>query len=797
MFKSYFRTAFRNLSRDRYYAFINILGLAVAIACCLILGLYLKNEFSYDQHNVNHQRIFRVVNLLNTNGFIEDFALTPQLLGPLLQRDHPEVQGFVRFQRLQTTLMRHADLALYQDSVMFADQNVFAEFSHEIIAGDPDTALVDPLSIAISDSFAQAYFGNADPMGKILTTDTSSYRVTLVYKDLPENSHFRYDALLSFNRLSPYALSDLASEGAQNSLGGTSTYNYLVMPDDYDIEEFKAISDAFWQRYMAPIFSASTVHDYYLEPLADIHLHSTTIGDYPKGNKTFVYSLMAIGIFLLLVASINYINLATARAARRTKEVSMRKVLGSSRQQLVMQFLGESLFFVVLALPLALLLSELAIAWSPINNLLRMTITNQQLLAPATLFSLVGGALLLGVLSGLYPAFFLSSILPGNVSAGLQKTNSNKSFVRHGLVLIQFVISIGVIACTLLMFSQIQYFYSKSLGFDKENKIVLRVRNNDVFEQLPVVKNRLLQNPQILGLTTSSSLPGGGFGINSGQVENNQGALETRVFNYYQVGEDYLDVMGIEITGGRNFNSAIPTDNGGALIVNETAVSYMGWDDAIGKQVFGLTVVGVMNDFNFHNLSREMEPLAILYDPEAGSAAYLTLNISGEEIDETIEHVRAVWQEFDSEHPFDFQFLDAQMNDLYNAENRQMTLVGIFAGLCVFISSLGLLGLTAFTTEQRSKEIGIRKVLGASAIQVILMLFRSVFVVVITASLIASVISYWIINRWLLGFAYHTEINYWIFVVATVFCISIAFVTMAVQSWKTSHSNPVEALRYE
>jgi len=794
MLTSYLRSALRNLYRDKYYALINITGLSIALACCLILGIHLKSELTYDQHNVQYKRIFRVVNLLNNNGFIEDFSRIPQLIGPLLAQDHPEVETYVRFQKLNTTLIRQREKAFYQRNMMFAEPNVFAVFTHQIIAGDPETALIDPYSIAISESFAKTYFGDDDPMGQTLSTDSSDYRVSLVYADLPENSHFRYDALLSFNRLSPLSIADLSSEQAQRSLGSTSTFTYLVMPEDYDVDEFEAISDSFWERRMAARFGENTRHRYYLEPLADIHLHSTTLGDEPRGNSFTVYAFSIIGIFILLVACINYINLATARSAKRAKEVGLRKVLGSSQSQLIGQFLGEAMLFSLLAVPLALIWAELALTLTPVTNLLSTNISPQSLVSPTIIVSLVIAALVLGLLSGLYPAFSIAAMKPLPAIKGSDKSSGKNVFSRQLLVLLQFTISIGVIACTLLMYSQMQYFHDKSLGFNKENKLVLQLRTDEVMERMSSLEGLLLQNPQILAVTTSSSLPGGGFRINAGEVENNDGSMETRVINYYAIDENYLAVMDMELVEGRNFNSAIQTDFNAALIVNETTVKNMGWDEAIGKNVFGLRVIGVVADFNFHDLSRELESLAFQF---VETSRYLTVSISGERIFETIDYLRDVWREFDPDHPFEFEFLDDSLDRLYESEQQGMTLIGIFAGLCIFISCLGLLGLTAFTTEQRSRELGIRKVLGATPIQLIFMLFKNVFIIVLIAAVIASAISFSIISRWLEGFAYHVEINFGLFVLASLSCVFIAFTTMAIQSWKTTRSNPIDALRYE
>ncbi len=797
MLKSYLLTAFRSLYRDKYYAFINISGLSAAIACCLILGLYVQYETSFDKHNEQQDRIYRVVNLLNTNGFIEDFAKTPQLLGPLLQRDYPAVQDFVRFQQVGSTLVRSKDTSVYWDSILFADSNVFDVFDHKIISGDTATALVDPLSIAISESFAEVYFGDSDPIGQTLSTDTSTYSVALVFADLPDSSHQKYDALLSFNRLNPVGIADLTSQRGENSLGNTSTFTYLLLPAGYNVDDFDAISRGIWDTYMDSIFEDTTHHDYYLEPLTAIHLKSTTIGDLPRGNQYFVYSLAAIGIFLLLVACINYVNLATARATRRLKEVGVRKILGSNKSQLVQQFIGESVFFVLLAMPIAFVLAELSLTLLPINALLETDISMLQLLIPSSLSLLLGLALILGIVSGLYPGLYLSSLPALSSSRGKENYSGKSKISRQGLVLVQFIISMGVITCTLLMNSQMQYLYNNSMGFERENKVVMRLRGVWDTEKLDRLKNMVLQNTSIQGVTASSSVPGGGFSISALDTEREDGTSEVRVFNFYWVGDDYLDVMGLELVAGRFFDRSVSTDDNGALILNQYAVQMMGWSDPIGKLVSGVPVVGVVRDFNYQNLSREMEPMALGYSISAENMNYVTLDIVEGSLAEALIFLEKTWLDFEQLHPFNYEIMVDRLNQLYGSEQSQMTLLGIFASLCVLISCLGLLGLTAFTTENRSKELGVRKVLGASYLNILLMLFKSTFFTLIAASIIAAGASYWLISQWLETFAYRVEISYLIFVTSTVFCVLVSLFTMTIQSWKTAHANPVHALRYE
>ena len=482
-------------------------------------------------------------------------------------------------------------------------------------------------------------------------------------------------------------------------------------------------------------------------------------------------------------------------------------MLGSNQSQIIAQFIGEALLFVLVALPLAILLAELLLTASPLVSLLSTDLSLTTMLTPGLGLLLLGGALLLGLASGIYPAFFLSSIQPLPAMKGWQRSGRRAGFSRQLLVLTQFTISIVVIASALLMYSQMQFFYNKSLGFDKENKLVLRVRTADVIERLPGLENTFLRNPAVLGTAISNSLPGAGFNILGGPVDNNDGELESRTLNAYSIGDGYLDVMGIPLIIGRSFDRATPADYDNGAIVNETAVTSFGWEEPLGKRVLGREVIGVVADFNFHDLGRAMEPLVLFYDDRDYSESselsrnrasrYMTVNISGESVFDTVSFIEAAWQEFDPLHPIELRFLDDRLNELYISEQRQMSLIVIFSIICVFISCLGLLGLTAYTTEQRSRELGIRKVLGASSMQLILLLFKNVFFLVLGASVIASVISFLVVSQWLESFAYRIDINNFMFVAAAGFCIVIAFITMAAQSWKTSRSNPADVLRYE
>jgi putative ABC transport system permease protein len=724
-------------------------------------------------------------------------------MGPMLARDYPEIEAYVRFQHIGRVLFQHEDDAFYWDDVYLADKNVFDVFTHKIIYGDPKTALSDPHSMAISESFARRYFGDANPIGKTISSDTVLNKITLVFDDLPENTHLKYDVLISYPRsTSP------GDEAQQNRmLFSVSDYTYLLMPKGYQAEFFQEIYRTFYARYMAPIAKEGYSVRAWLEPLADIHLKSDIQHDRPKGNILHIYAFSAVALFILLVACINYINLATARSMKRGREVGMRKVLGATRPQLIAQFLGESIFFTLIALVIGVILVKAAFIFTPINKLLdkhQLMNLNDE---PVLLLWMLGLSIAVGLISGIYPAFHLSSVQPISNLTGTTHSGKRGFRVRQTLVLIQFIISIGIIASTILMGIQMEYVTNKPLGFKKENQMIIGLRGADLIEKVPVIRNELLKDHNILAVSTTLHLPGAFVSVNSFPVENNEGVMESQSVSRMQVGEDFIKVMGIKLSKGRDFSKKLLSDEGGSVLVNETRVKRMGWVEPIGKRTAWGRVIGVVKDFNFYSLHRQFEPLVMhttqddfsKMPPAArmGQFRNFIVNISGEEMSKTLKYIQDVFEEFDPKNPFEYAFLGDFFDSLYVSEHQLMKLTGIFSGICILISCLGLFGLAAFTTEQRTKEIGVRKVLGASTFQIIVMLSRNILIIVLGASIIASVIAWYAISEWLNGFAFHVGINPLVFVISAVIALAVAFGTVALQSFKAAQENPVKALRYE
>ena len=803
------KTTIRNLYREKIYAMINIVGLSLAIACCLILGLYLYRQLTYDMHNKKYKEIYRVVNELNINGKIDTFAITPQLLGQMLKEEYADVRDYVRFFVInQKVLMRSGDKAYYWDTTAFASKNVFDYFDHKFIYGDPRTVKNERF-VAVSESFAKKYWGNENPVGKTITSENNTAKVTHVFADLPKNSHLRYDVLQSDDI--PFFNDPEDANQRRQSLWSPRFYTYLIMPENYDTRKFKDISDSFYKRHMEDLGKAyKATWRAWIQPLADIHYNSDVGYDQPTGSKHYIYGFSAVAIFILLVACINYMNLATARASRRAKEVGMRKILGSGRTRLIIQFMGEAVFFSLVALVIGYILVQLALTQTPINELMDNSIVVKDLYNPQLLLWMLAFSLALGFVSGVYPAIYLSSIAPlSALGATTHKAGKGSIRLREILVLIQFMISVCVVASTMLMVMQMRFVSNMPLGFHKENRLIVTLRTADVIDKVPTIKKELLKNSSILGVSLCSDVIGKVQGLMGAQIDNKDGVGEIMTVKFMQVGNDFINVMGIKLKEGRDFSKRLLTDIGDSYLVNETMVKKMGWDQALGKHIQGGKVIGVVDDFHYDSLKNTLEPFVLRRftgtqntPPQNRNLLilYLVVNLKGEDTFRALSFLEEKFAEFDPQHPFEFEFLDDSLNKLYLNEQRQMELIGIFAAVCIFISCMGLFGLAAFTTEQRTKEIGIRKVIGASTFQIITMLARNILLLVLGGAVIASLIAYYAMDEyWLSDFAYRININLnlWVFLVSALLAAAVAFITVALQSFKTAQSNPIDALRYE
>ncbi len=794
MFLNYIKITLRNLYKEKMYAAINIAGLSIGIACCIILGLFLRSELTYDRYNLKHKRIFEIESEFNTNGKISYLSTSSRVLAPLLARDYPEIESYVRFKLIGRTLVRYEEESFYSTRVALADDTVFDIFTYDIIYGDPKTALSDPHSMAISESFAKKIFGDINPIGKVIATDSDLNKITLVFADLPENSFRRYDALLSINRLQD------DEDQFKDLLKLPFSTTYLLMPEGYKAESFQGKVESIYSKYAGESMETEGVSVRgWLQPIAEIH----------QNPEVPVFT--AVAIFILLVACINYINLATARSMKRDREVGMRKVLGATRPQLIAQFLGESIFLTMIALLIGLVIVEAVTAFSPVNDLLG----RQELMnfydEPNLLLWMMCFGLVVGLISGIYPAFYLSSVQPLSTLTGTTRSGKHSFRMRQSLMLIQFIISMAVIISMILMVLQMQYVSNKPLGFKKENKAEIRLQGAELIGKYPIIKNELLKDSRILDVSgsrtgTVAAVPSRSY------IEDNDGVIgEPQVLNFKEVKEDFIKTMGMEIVRGRDFSSDLSTNIGNSALVTESLVKKMGWEEPLGKRIendLGMfKVIGVVKDFHYRSLHEQMEPLVIINVQidslnlssllKLRPTEYLVAHISNKDISGALKYIENVFKNINPKSLFEYEFLEDYLDGRYRRESRLMKLIGIFAGICILISCLGLFGLAALDTEQRTKEIGVRKVLGSSTFQIIVMLSRGILLIVLAASVIASLIAYYIIDEWLTNFAYHIGINPIVFVLSVAIAIAVAFGTVALQSFKTANENPVKALRYE
>lgn len=815
MFKMYLLVALRKLAKEKLYVTINLLSLAIGIGSFLVLALYIRSELAFDQHFSNHENIYRLsAQFQRANGDVADFAQSADGIGPLLVSDYPQMGAHVRFRPTFENVFTYQDTRLAWQDIYTVDDNVFDVFHHEILSGNPQTALLDMNSIAVSESLARSYFGDEDPIGKILESDSSYFRVTLVFADLPENTHLKYDALLPYRSLANFFPN--YEDNYIRGLMGASSFTYLQLKPGFDPASFDGIIEGFVEKYMTEgLTRMGSTFRAELTPLTDIHYGKSLQGDRPTGNIFYLYGFSAVAVFLLMIACINYVNLATARATKRSKEVGMRKVVGASRSQLISQFLGESLIFTLIALVIGLLFAASALAFTPIGTLMGNASLLDGLAGSTVLFGLVGLTLGITLMAGLYPAFYLSSISP---KAALTKETGSwrKGLpIRQLLVLAQMTISMGVIACTLLMSQQMRYMVNKPLGFNKENQVWVTLRGADLLEQLSAVKNEIRAQPNILNVVDGGHGLGFRHFILTYPMENNEGVIGPQQIERIGVGLDFVQGFGIEVTRGRAFSEDRSNDETKSWMVNETLVRKMGWDEPIGKLIGNGpnqgTVIGVTADFHYAPLHSEIGPVLIRptilnYEnyPEALRPLddhEIFITITGEDVAETLNVIEETIRQFDPGHVFNPSFLDVRLEELYGSERNLMELTEIFAGICIFLSAMGLFGLASFNTQQRNKEIGVRKILGASSPQIVVLLCKNAIVLIAVAAIPAIILSSLTMTNWLARFAYQAEPGLLgaalPYIIAIFLVAFVALLTIVLQSLKTAQSNPVEALRYE
>ena len=796
MLRNYLKITLRTLWKDKGFSFINISGLAIGISTCVLISLYVLDELSYDTFHQNGPNIYRLTELLHLPKEVRPQTVTSPPMANVLQQNFPEVKKTVRFTQ-SSRLLAYEDAKFYDTKIWYADSALFELFSFPLIKGNPIKALVEPYSIVLTEKAAKKYFGNLDPLGKTMSlSDTIPLTVTGIAKDIPSNSHIQFDVLLSFSTIVA------TNNNKQNdNWFNNGYYTYALLEEGTDYKSLASRYGEHLKTLMGKETAESGLwYEFVLQPLSDIHLRATTPYDMgPNGNIKYVYIFSIVAGLVLLIACANYINLSTARAMNRAKELGIRKVIGAKRKQIIQQLLGES--FLVTFIAFVIGIAIVTAALPTFNTITNKTMDARFLLTPEAISSALAIALLIGLLAGGYPAMLMSSFSPAKTLKNYVRQGRESGVIRKGLVVFQFTMSIILIAGTIIIFRQMDFMQNKNLGLEKEQLLQLKIRNN-INPKHQLIKDEMSKVPSVIMATATNFSYSGGI---SNIATLPEGAADNEITSeaVISVDPDFMRTFGIELTSGRDFSKDVPTDEAEAFIVNESAVKHFNWgtpETALGKKLdWGLgkkgKVIGVVKDFNFTSLHENIQPLIIHIQRDWFN--FITLKIKGDNIPETIEQLEEKWNSLNLESPFDYSFLDADFEKLYRAEQQTQSIIGFLASLAIFIACLGLFGLAAFMAEQRTKEIGVRKVLGADVLGIIGLLSKDFLTLVGIAIVIALPVSWFASTKWLDSFAYRTDLTWWIFALAGIVAILIALLTVSFQSVKAAIANPVNSLRNE
>ncbi|HVX25706.1 MAG TPA: ABC transporter permease [Parafilimonas sp.] len=814
MFRNYFKISFRNLRKNKFYTSINIIGLAVGLATCLLILLYVLDELSFDKYNVNAGRIYRVNNEIKFGDNYFDGAQGPAAMGATMVREFPQVEQYTRIRWYGSFLVKKGNENIQEGRVGYADSTLFDVFTLPVLAGNPKTALKEYHSLVITEKIAKKYFPQdaenniSNIVGKtMLINDTGNYKITAVIKDIPKQSHFNFDFFVPMTE-------DSRSNDTYNWL--SENWNtYVLLKKNADVKQVEAQLNPMMNKYVGPELKSVINQDLdefkknggfvraSLTPLLDIHLHSNKMGELDaNGNAQFVYIFSAIALLILLIACVNFMNLSTARSSNRAKEVGVRKVLGSLKKNLVQQFLTESILISFIALVFAVVIAWLLLPY--FNQLAGKDIHAAVLFQPVMLLSLVILMLIVGLLAGSYPAFFLSSFQPIDVLKGKLAAGFKRSWLRNALVVFQFTISIMLIFGTVVIYNQLNYIHSKDIGFNRSQ--VLTINHTDALrDQAVTFRNELQQVSGVQSATMSGYLP-----VNYSRSNDaffTSPALDSKTaisMQNWVVDENYIPTLDIKILQGRNFSTQFPTDSTG-IIINEAAAKFLAIKDVLNKKLYEIKdinaktldewhVIGVIKNFNFSSLRDVITPLAFKLGKDNGN---ISVRINSSNIPDVLAQIKNKWKTIAPSQPFDYSFMDEDFNKLYETEQRTGQIFITFAVLAILIACLGLFGLVTYAAEQRTKEIGIRKVLGANVAHIVSMISKDFLKLVFIASLIAFPAAWWAMNKWLQDFAYRVSISWWIFFATGLLAVVIALATISFQAIKAAIANPVKSLRTE
>jgi putative ABC transport system permease protein len=814
MIKNYFLLAFRSIWHNKIYSAINIIGFAVGISACLFILLWIRDEKSFDRFHTKSDRIYRLL-----SG--EDSRIQPRTPHPMAQQmviDFPEVEKAVTISPIWDPGLTPAQFSVKYEDIVYdekrffsADTTFFEIFNFPFLAGNPETALKEPMNIIITRDMAVKYFGSVrEAMGKSLKINDQSYiTVNGVIENVPANSHFTFDFLISYVTMKQIDMQIhngvLSDYYTWNDFGH---YNYLLLKKGADVKQLeKKLNEWLLKQNFIPLndkYRQMIVDGRFrfrLQAMNDIHLHSNIIWELgTNGSILYVYIFFTAALLILIVACVNFMNLSTARSLKRAKEVGIRKAIGVQRRQLIIQFLTESVVLTLLSAVVALLLVQTFLP--AFNSFTGKELSPYTLLNAKQIWKLIAGVLIIGLFAGSYPAFYLSSFIPYEVLKGKIQTGGSQLSIRKFLVIFQFVISILLIICTMVIYKQISYLRNRDLGFKQEQVVVISMKDDEVRRQFDAIRTSMLANPGIIKVAGASSIPGGQFNQNSISYE---GSGDERLIAETFVTSDYFDLLQIKTSAGRVFSDDFMGDTTASFVINESAGRLYKWDTPVDKTItyYGDTyvnargkIIGVVKDFNIHALQQPMEPLIILLGRN-DLLTYMLIRISPDNIPATLAFIEKTWGNFDQRHVFSYSFLDSLFASQYESEKRMGTIFWIFALLAVFIASLGLFGLSNFMIEQRTREIGIRKAHGAGVASILIMLSRQFAAWVMIASVLALPLGYIIARNWLENFAYRTTIGILIFILAVLIAIAVTLLTISYQAWHTARMNPVESLKYE
>lgn len=797
MIRNLLLTALRNFKKDKWYSLLNVLGLTIGITFSLFLIFYVTDELSYDRFQKKADRIFRVNTYIHERDKNTDWALTQLPFGPQVKKDYPEVEEMVRFVGRERTLFKQGENNFYETKVYYVDSTVFNVFTHKFLEGSAATALQAPYDIVLTKSLAEKYFGKNKPaVGKSLRTVYDNYRVTAVIDDVPKNSHFRYDMLISMSTF----LRGNQQNGPPN-WGSFFNFTYVLLKPGTNPQAFNKKLDDLYKKFVEPIFKQFNVSMRYdVQAITDIHLHSNLQNEPEElGSMNYIWTFSAVAFFMLLIACINYMNLTTARSARRAKEIGVRKVAGSNRQQLISQFLSESLLTALIAVVLSIILMILLLR--VFNSLSGKEFTLGTLLQPFNLLLLLAVALFTGFVGGSYPAFYLSGFKPISILKGSLSKASGNVTLRRTLVVLQFTISMIMLICTWVVYSQLAYLRKKDLGFNKDQVMTVTVNTGqDERGKISAMNNEFRGLTGVKDVGTGNASPGArDLNINLFTVQTNTGYRDKGI-ECYAIDERYFSTLGIKMVKGRNFSGLADTLH--SIVVNESMVKQFGWDEAIGKRVKFpgdtsgnyLEVVGVFHDFNQKSLYNPIAPLLLFYGPNGN---IIQVKMDAANIAASIPKVEATWKKYFPELPFEYKFLDDDYNSQYAADQKRGKIFAAFSVLTIIITCLGLLGLTAFTTQQKQKEISIRRVMGASTLQVITLITKNYLWLALLSTLIAFPVAWYFMSNWLKVFPYNAGMSLVPFVVSALVIVFTASATAMFHSAKAALANPAKNLRSE